>query len=81
MVLGTGGIDFADILKQGSQKGLAYYIVEQEAYEGTTPLDAAQADASYMKSVKVWLEHRQTFTFNIQETCSPPGWISPKGIP
>jgi sugar phosphate isomerase/epimerase len=53
VVLGTGGIDFADILKQGSQKGLAYYIVEQEAYEGTTPLEAAQADAGYMKTVKV----------------------------
>jgi sugar phosphate isomerase/epimerase len=39
--LGTGEIDFTNILKAAEKKGMDYYIVEQEAYENTTPLDAA----------------------------------------
>ncbi|MFL5739546.1 MAG: sugar phosphate isomerase/epimerase family protein [Flavisolibacter sp.] len=50
--LGTGSIDFPKILKAGTDKGLSYYIVEQEAYEGTTPLAAAKADADYLKNFK-----------------------------
>src|SRR5947209_4159708 len=50
--LGTGSIDFPKILKAGADKGLSYYIVEQEAYEGTTPLAAAKADADYLKNFK-----------------------------
>ncbi len=52
VVLGTGIIDFPKILKVGSQKGVDYYIVEQEAYTGTTPIAAAKADADYMKGFK-----------------------------
>jgi sugar phosphate isomerase/epimerase len=47
--LGTGHIDFKKILKDAKQKGMNYFIVEQEKYEGTTPLEAAKADAAYMK--------------------------------
>jgi sugar phosphate isomerase/epimerase len=50
VVLGTGEINFPDILKQAGRKGMDYFIVEQEAYEGTTPLDATRADAGYMKN-------------------------------
>src|SRR5690349_17431789 len=50
VVLGTGTIDFPTILKEGQPQGLDYFIVEQEAYTGTTPLDAAKADADYMKN-------------------------------
>lgn len=52
VVLGTGTIDFPNILKEGHKKGVDYYIVEQEAYTGTTPIAAAKADAEYMKSFK-----------------------------
>jgi sugar phosphate isomerase/epimerase len=51
-VLGTGSINFPQILKEASQKGMKYFIVEQERYDGTTPLAAAEADAAYMKSLK-----------------------------
>ncbi len=48
--IGTGTIDFASILKAGTSKGLKYYIVEQEAFTGTNPLESAAADAKYMGS-------------------------------
>lgn len=50
VVLGTGSIDFPTILKAAANNGMQYYIVEQEAYEGTTPLQAAKEDAQYMKN-------------------------------
>jgi sugar phosphate isomerase/epimerase len=53
VVLGTGDINFREILKKGAEKGMAYYIVEQEAYEGTTPLVASKEDAEYMKNFKI----------------------------
>lgn len=53
VVLGTGSIDFPTILKTGAKNGMQYFIVEQEAYKGTTPLAAVKADAGYMKTVKV----------------------------
>jgi sugar phosphate isomerase/epimerase len=52
VVLGTGTIDFPKILKEGYKKGIEHFIVEQEAYTGTTPLAAAKADAEYMKNFK-----------------------------
>lgn len=52
VVLGTGSINFPQVLKTGAQNGLKHFIVEQEAYEGTTPLAAAKADADYMKSFR-----------------------------
>jgi sugar phosphate isomerase/epimerase len=53
VVLGTGTIDFPKILKEGYKKGVQHFIVEQEAYTGTTPLAAVKADAEYMKKFKV----------------------------
>ena len=50
--LGTGNIDFGSILKAGTEYGMQYYIVEQEAYEGTTPINAVQDNATYMKNLK-----------------------------
>lgn len=49
--LGKGTIDFASILKAGTANGLRNYIVEQEAFTGSTPLQSAEADAVYMKAV------------------------------
>jgi sugar phosphate isomerase/epimerase len=50
VVIGKGTIDFASILKAGTKDGLKYYIVEQEAFTGTNPLDSAAADAKYMSA-------------------------------
>lgn len=51
--LGTGQINFAPLLKHAHKKGMQYFIVEQELYENTTPLQAAKADAQYMKKLKL----------------------------
>lgn len=50
--VGTGSIDFKKILKAAKNNGVEYYIVEQEKYEGTTPLASAKADAEYLKKLK-----------------------------
>jgi sugar phosphate isomerase/epimerase len=50
--VGTGSIDFAHILRVAKKDGMKYYIVEQEKYEGTTPLASAKADAEYLKTLK-----------------------------
>ncbi|MGN6402472.1 MAG: sugar phosphate isomerase/epimerase family protein [Flavisolibacter sp.] len=50
VILGTGEINFHNILKDAEKKGMKYFIVEQEAYKNTTPLDAAKADADYLKN-------------------------------
>lgn len=51
--VGTGSINFPQILSAGKKQGLAYYIVEQEKYDGTTPIKAAQDGAAYMKNLKL----------------------------
>jgi sugar phosphate isomerase/epimerase len=52
-IVGNGQIDFAKILKAGQKKGLQYFIVEQERYDNTTPLQAAKEDAVYLKRLKI----------------------------
>ena len=49
-VLGTGTIDFKKILKAGAKYGLDTFFVEQEAFTGTNPIDAAGLDAKYMQA-------------------------------
>jgi sugar phosphate isomerase/epimerase len=51
--LGTGFIDYRKILTTARKSGMQYYIVEQEKYEGTTPLKAAEACAQYMKKLSI----------------------------
>ena len=53
VVVGTGSIDYPKILKTAKKQGMEYYIVEQEMWEGTTPMQAAQADAVYMKVLSI----------------------------
>ena len=48
--LGKGTIDFHSVLKTGKENGLEYYIVEQEAFTNTTPLESAKVDAAYLKA-------------------------------
>ena len=52
VVIGSGSINFSSILKTGADLGLKHYIVEQEAYEGTTPMEATKANAGYMKTFR-----------------------------
>jgi len=51
--LGTGSIDYPKILKTARKLGMQYFIVEQEKYEGTTPLKAAEVDAAYLKNISI----------------------------
>lgn len=51
--LGTGSLDYAKLLKTASENGMQYYIVEQEKYEGTTPIRSVEVDAAYMKQLKI----------------------------
>jgi sugar phosphate isomerase/epimerase len=51
--VGTGMIDFPSIVKRANEEGKKFYIVEQERYDGTTPLKAAKDGANYMKSLKL----------------------------
>jgi len=51
--LGTGIIDYSKILKTAKKTGMQYYIVEQEKYAGTTPLQSTKDNAEYMKKLKI----------------------------
>lgn len=51
--LGTGSIDWPSVLKTAKENGMKYFITEQEAYAGTTPLKAAAANANYMKNLNI----------------------------
>jgi len=53
VVLGTGSIDFPRILKTAKAQGMKYYIVEQERYDNTTSIKAAEDDAAYMKKLSI----------------------------
>ena len=53
VILGTGTIDYPTIVDVAQQHGMEYFIVEQEAYTDTTPLDAAREDAEYMKNLDI----------------------------
>lgn len=51
--LGTGSINWPSVLKTAKENGMEYFIVEQEYYAGTTPLKAVEANAGYMKGLKI----------------------------
>lgn len=50
-VLGTGQIDFEEILNVGSKNGLQTLIVEQERFDGSSPLEDAKKNAEFMKNL------------------------------
>lgn len=52
-VLGTGTIDFPAILPVAKANGMKYFIVEQEAYTNTTPIDAVRKNAAYMQQLRI----------------------------
>ncbi len=49
--LGTGIIDFPKILKVAADNGMKYFIMEQERYDGSTPMKSAQTGADYLKNL------------------------------
>jgi len=51
--LGTGQIDLKKILKTASQKGMKYYVVEQENYPDSTPLKSVEVDAAWMNKLEL----------------------------
>ena len=51
--LGEGSLDFAKLLKTAAQNGMQYYIIEQERYDGTTPLKSAADNAAYLKGLRL----------------------------
>ena len=50
--LGTGKIDFPKILKVAKEKGMKYFILEQERYDNSTPLKSVEVGAKYLKEFK-----------------------------
>jgi sugar phosphate isomerase/epimerase len=49
--LGTGSINFPEVLKVASENGMEYYILEQELYENSTPLKSAEKGARYLENL------------------------------
>jgi sugar phosphate isomerase/epimerase len=52
-ILGTGVLDFPAILGKGKDNGMNYFVVEQERFEGTSPMEAAEKNANYMKNLSL----------------------------
>lgn len=51
-VLGTGTIDYADILKTAKKQGMKHFFVEQETYTMSS-MDSMKANAEYLSSIKI----------------------------
>lgn len=49
--LGQGVIDWATLLPLGRSLGMKHFIVEQEQYTGTTPLESTEDNAAYLASL------------------------------
>lgn len=49
-LIGKGIMDFPSILRAGMDNGMKYFIVEQERFDGTNPMEAAELNASFMKN-------------------------------
>ncbi len=49
--LGTGMIDFPKILNVARQHGMKYFLVEQERYDDSTPLESARVGAEYLSGL------------------------------
>lgn len=51
--LGRGFIDYATILPVAKELGMKYFMVEQEAFAGTTPIESSRDNALYMRNLNV----------------------------
>ncbi len=52
-ILGTGSIDYARVLKTAKANGMEYFIVEQERFDNTTPMESSKQNAAYMQGLRV----------------------------
>jgi sugar phosphate isomerase/epimerase len=50
--LGNGQIDFPNVLKTAKDNGVKHFIVEQERFDDSSPLQDIVKDAAYMKAFK-----------------------------
>ena len=50
-IIGKGSIDYKSLLPQAAAQGVKYFIVEQEAYTGTTELDCAKENAIVLNNL------------------------------
>jgi sugar phosphate isomerase/epimerase len=51
--LGSGSIAFKEILKSAYENGMEYFLVEQEAYPGGSPLEAVKKNAAYLQNLGI----------------------------
>jgi sugar phosphate isomerase/epimerase len=51
--LGTGSINYSQVLKTAKENGMQYFVVEQEAYPNGTSMQAAQSNAGFMKKLRM----------------------------
>lgn len=52
VVLGQGSIDWPTLLPVAREQGMEYFIIEQENYEGTTPMQAVADGAKYLSGIR-----------------------------
>jgi sugar phosphate isomerase/epimerase len=48
-ILGTGVVPVKEVIDMGRKHGTIHFIIEQEAYQGKTPLEAVKEDLAIMK--------------------------------
>jgi len=51
--VGTGSLDWSRILGTAKAEGMRYYILEQERYDGTTPIECASVGGTYLKKLTI----------------------------
>ncbi len=51
--LGAGEIPYAKLIKESQGLGMEYFIVEQERFVGTNPMEAAEKNATYLKGLAI----------------------------
>ena len=51
VLFGSGEIPFTKIVKESIDLGMEYFIVEQERFVGTNPMEAAEKNAAFLKNV------------------------------
>ncbi|MCH7403145.1 sugar phosphate isomerase/epimerase family protein [Belliella kenyensis] len=52
-LIGEGSIDYAKIINTAKNKGMEYFMVEQEKFDGLTPMEAAEKNANYMRNLTI----------------------------
>ena len=52
VLLGTGEIPYAELIKKSQELGMEYFIVEQERFPSGIPMEAAAANAKYLSALE-----------------------------